>query len=199
MTNRPPLPLPPFFFEKSNIEDEDDVALDKLFMDYEERDTKLFYERLDWNKHVHLSIANNTFHRHYHMTIESFNKLVFILRPYLVVNAKQSSNSSKGNLPIRIELVVGVGLRYLGGDAIKTLSNVFGLAITTVRTKIKNFLEAVNQVLTIDVPRTNAELQKTADGWMEKSTAHNIFKGCVGAIDGWLSRTQHQYFFYSYQ
>ena len=78
MTNRPPLPLPPFFFEKSNIEDdEDDVALAKLFMDYEERDTKLLYERLDWNKHVHLSIANNTFHRHYHMTIESFKKTCF--------------------------------------------------------------------------------------------------------------------------
>ena len=116
--------LPPFFFHQSSVINHDDEALAYLFGHYHERSPKLTYERLDWNKHVSLSIANNTFQRHYHMMLESFNKLVSILRPSLVVDKRQSSRSSCGNEPIAVELVVGTGLRYLGGDAIKTLSAV---------------------------------------------------------------------------
>lgn len=66
--------LPPFFFHQSSVINIDGEALAYLFGHYHERSPKLTYERLDWNKHVSLSIANNTFERHYHMTPESFNK-----------------------------------------------------------------------------------------------------------------------------
>ena len=62
------------------------------------------------------------------MTEEGFVVLINILCNNITVNYAQSERSTSGNTPIYPELVCGVGIRYFGGDSLKTLSDVFGMS-----------------------------------------------------------------------
>ena len=107
------VPLPPFFFDSIDVDDEEDEAVAIEFLEElekEERQPKLTYKRLNWTEHMELKVANDTFKRYYHMTPQSFKKLVSILHPLLAVDLVQSSRSSCGNNPISVELVVGMGI-----------------------------------------------------------------------------------------
>jgi hypothetical protein len=59
--------------------------------------------------------VNGFFVQRYHMTEESFDKLVDLLD--LPVNESKSRNSARGVDPIIKPMVVGIGLRFLGGES----------------------------------------------------------------------------------
>ena len=53
---------------------------------------------------------------------------------------------------------------------------------------INNFLNAANNnfFFDINVPLTNDNLRKCAQGFDSISSAYGMYYGCVGALDGWL-------------
>ena len=139
--------------------------------------------RLDWEEHAALKDAVDTFPTCCHMTVKSFKKLVWILSPLVKGNKKQQACAGG---PVVPELVVAMGLRFLGGLTPKDAASEFGVSISVAHQKIKLFIKAVNSSFTIDVPRTSEELERCAAEWNEKSAAFGTFHGCVGAIDAWL-------------
>jgi hypothetical protein len=151
------------------------------------RQSKWACTRIDWDEHRQLKIFENKFHTEYHMTHSTFEKLVDILCSDLCVDSKQSICSTNNN-PICAERCVAIGLQFLGGAPVNTLTVMFGISYTVTHTKINQFLNAVNnnRHFDIDVPRTDSELQKCADDWNDLLSAHGVFDGCIGAIDGWL-------------
>ena len=148
-----------------------------------QRVEKQRYPRMDWEEHLALKDAVATFPRYYHMTVESFKKLVRILSP-LVKRDEHRQACAGGRIPP--EFVVAMGIRFLGGLAPKDAASEFGVSISAAHAKIKLFIQAVNSSFTIDVPRSTEELERCAAQWNEKSGAFGVYHGCVGAIDGWL-------------
>ena len=97
--------------------------------------------------------------------------------------------SSSGNQPITPDMVVAAGLRFLGGSPYKDVADVLGISRESAKRVVGKFLDAVNnsEDLAISLPNTPTELQRCADDWSELSSAFGIYKGAVGAIDGWLA------------
>ena len=176
---------PPFFLTKERrFSDDDDILVMFLVrMIMIQRLEKQKYPRLDWDQHLSLKDAVATFPRYYHMTVESFKKLVRILSP--LVKQDEHQQACAGG-PVPPEFAVVMGLRFLGGLAPKDAASEFGVSVPAAHAKIKLFIQAVNKSFTIDVPWLAKDLERCAAEWNKKSTAFGVFHGCVGAIDGWL-------------
>lgn len=100
-------------------------------------------------------------------------------------------NSTSGNTPIFPELVCAIGLRFLGGEPVKSLEDIFGVDDSSVPRVIDKFFSAVRacEEIAIKLPQNDAEREELARGFSSISGADGLFHGCVGAIDGWLCST----------
>ena len=157
----------------------------------QERRKKWRYKRLDIDEHFRMCLHTNTFSRRYHMSLESFEALVRILKIDISLDATKSMNSTSGNSPITPRMIVAMGLRYVGGEEVKSLADIFGMSIDSADRLINLFLKAVDSSkhhhLSIDMlPKSEMECQKLAMEWQQRSGAFHIFYGMLGAIDGWL-------------
>ena len=76
-----------------------------------------------------MCLHTNTFSRRYHMSLESFEALVRILKIDISLDATKSMNSTSGNSPITPRMIVAMGLRYVGGEEVKSLADIFGMSI----------------------------------------------------------------------
>ena len=156
------------------------------------RRIKWRHERIDWNTHLEMLWHTEDFQSRYYMSEPSFDKLVDLLRSQIKMDEKQSIRSSRGNDPITPEMTVGAGLRYLGGEYIKSIADIYGMSKKSVERLVNNFLNAVcsNDELQIGLHSTELELAKCAADSDSLSSAYGIFEGTVGAIDGWLCCTE---------
>ena len=149
---------------------------------------KWTYDRIDWGCHLQELRYTRKFQSRYHMSESSFNKLVCILTPKIGINELQSMRSTGGNDPITPEMTVGAGLRFLGGEYVKSIADIYGMSDKSAERIINNFLEAVdsNESIGVHLPDTPAKLKECADAWDGLSSAFGVYHGAVGAIDGWL-------------
>lgn len=180
-------------------DDEDDAidfpsmlaVIDFFYSSARERAIKWTNIRLNWQEHVRRELHTRTFDTKYHMTLSSFNQLVDTLRPSITLDFVKSMNSTMGNTPIYPELIVGMGLRYLGGEAVKSIEDIFGVDHRSIPRLIDIFFDAVmiNKELAIRLPSSIDQLQQLSNQFDEISTADHLFNGCVGAIDGYLCFT----------
>ena len=89
-------------------------------------------EKVTWGRHVEVLQHRGEFGRTYHMELATFEKLVEILRPAVTLDATKSSNSTQGeSMPIYPELVVAVGLRWLGGGKYCDIRDWSGMSRTS--------------------------------------------------------------------
>jgi len=150
------------------------------------RAPKWAYKRIDWDRHVEMLVHTKSFQSRYHMSLQAFHLLLSILRSSVTVDGKQSRRCTSGNAPIVPELVVGAGLRFLGGESQKSIADIYGISVKSTMRIVDKFLHAVNKHLQIQLPTDEEELETFAMDWDAVSGAGGIYHGVVGAIDGWL-------------
>jgi len=120
------------------------------------------------------------------------------IRKVITVDFIKSRASTSGNEPIFPEIVLAIGLRFVGlGSTVADLADVYGVSEPSVKRCINMFLNAVDYntdipelQVSLPDPTDNDALQSIADGWAACSTAWNLFNNNLAAIDGWLPRTQ---------
>lgn len=114
-------------------EDEDDeIYYMQEMMDDEEKKTRrprLVRERLVWEGHVQEIERGGGFQTRYHMSLESFNHLVDILRGRVTIEPKMARVCCGQIIPPQV--VVGAGLRYMGGELVKSIADIFRLSLST--------------------------------------------------------------------
>ena len=172
--------------------DETTLLLVTLFeMNKETRSIKWINSRINWKDHIRRELHTKTFESKYHMPLPAFNKLLGLVREGITLDYVKSMNASRGNQPIYPEVILGISLRYLGGEKIKSLEDIFGVDDSSVERLIKLFFKTVHETkaLAIKLPNTQAQLEELAQGFDSISAADGLFYGCVGAIDGWLCQT----------
>jgi hypothetical protein len=74
------------------------------------------------------------------MSEEAFDHLVDIYRDDITVNYARALALTQGNDPIYPELVVGAGLRFLGGEYVKSINDIYGMSIKSAQRIIWRFL-----------------------------------------------------------
>ena len=73
------------------------------------------------------------------MSLQAFNKLVFILSPFLQRNNMYSCSST----PISPIIIVGIGIWYLAGGELFNIWNVFGVSVAEANNCIECFIEMI--------------------------------------------------------
>ena len=89
-----------------------------------------------------MCLHSNGFQRRYHMTYPSFKRLVWILDIH--VDEVRRRNGSNGNDLISSEMIVVIGLRFMGGEKMKSLADIFGTSQASIPRVINKFLLAVD-------------------------------------------------------
>ena len=117
--------------------------------------------------------------------------LVDILPKDLQICKLQSALGSSNNENITPEIIVCCGLRFMGGEKIKSIIDIYGFSLSTGYRLVDKFLETVDELLHADLsidllPRTYEEKLKLAREWKELSSANGILDGHLGALDGWF-------------
>jgi hypothetical protein len=152
-----------------------------------ERIFKMHGKKVNWQDHIELLLHRNEFTSTYHMEKETFDALLSILRPLITVDIIKANNSTSNDGHIYPELVMAVGLRWLGGGNQPDIRDWSGMSSTSFY-RIRNlFLDAVitAEALAIRWPESIVELRALAAGFQAKSS-NQVFTHCVGAMDGML-------------
>ena len=169
-----------------------------LEMNKHARAIKYMHDRKDWSRHVEMLLATREFDQRFPMNIDEFNYLLEALEDAITESYMKSRASTNGNDPIYPEVVMACGLRYLGiGDSISTLSDLYGMSVSSARRAINMFLDAVDYnrtfaPLQVSMPDSNDHeaLHNLAERWGNCSTAFGLMNNHLGALDGWLQRTE---------
>ncbi|CAM9563148.1 unnamed protein product, partial [Hapterophycus canaliculatus] len=142
--------------------------------------------RSDWEDYVEPLMKDGTFRRRYRMSIDDFNDLYVMLRPRLEKNEIKGGGR---NGTVRGEWSLAGALRWLAGGTIEEVMMGPNVAKSTAYSMVHDGIEAIVRCerLRIKFPTTEAELQKTADGFRARST-EDVIKRCVGAADGLIVR-----------
>lgn len=183
--------------ENEDFEDLDD--LDTIFgARKQERKIKWTHQRVDWDYHWRMLVHTGEFQSRFRMSEDSFETLLEVLRDSLTVSIKHSMSSTGGNDPIYPEIILACGLRFLGlGEDPPALADIYGMSVSSVKRVLRMFLNAIDYnttcpelQLVLPNPNNEAELDALAKEWDQASTSLGLLYGFLGAIDGWLPRTE---------
>jgi hypothetical protein len=173
----------------------DDDDLEETFFAFlKEKKSKRIkwqHQRLNWDEHVQKLRHTQEFSTYYHMSEETFSILLETIRDDITANHIKSKNSTSGNDPIYPELVLASGLEFMGGCAYKHIALIYGMSLSSAKRIVCKFWNAVifNPAFSLALPYTLEELEANACAFEEKSKAFGLFKGVIGALDGWLCDT----------
>ena len=161
------------------------------------RKIKYRFCRVDWEEHVDMLIYTNQFQQRFRMEDWMFDDLLQELEDALTVSVRHSMSSTNGNEPIYPHIIIACGLRFLTGDSITSLSDLYGMSVASTRRIINMFLDAVDFNETCDDlqiklpdPKNMAELNHLAGRWADVSTVYGLMNGHLAAMDGWAPRTE---------
>ena len=196
------------YADLNDFEDEDWQELLELqfimSLQKQERSIKYAHKRVNWEDFADMLIQTDNFDNRYRMNIDEFNHLLGGLRDALTVSYSKSrasttnANNKEGNGPIYPEIIMSCGLRYVGlGDSPATLADLHGISEPSSKRAINMFLDAVDcnedlpeLQITLPNPTDTAALNDLSHRWNSVSTAYNLFPHHLGALDGWLPRTE---------
>jgi DDE superfamily endonuclease len=155
---------------------------------------KMHQHRVDWLAHVNYLVHAGEFTRTYRMPYLAFMHLVQLLWNDVCIDEYKSMQSTRGESePIFPELVVALGIRWMGGSDYGALKDWSGISATSFHRCIDLFLSAImasdSPMLAIEWPSTESQRGRNAAAFQQHATEHVVFKGLVGVTDGLLVRT----------
>ena len=165
------------------IGDDEQDDLDELDYVNSERNIRWHHNRVDWEQHVIKLLHEKRFNNEYKMSYEAFYNLTDILSPCL----QRQEYNSRSISPVSVEVIIGLGLRFLGGGNVSDIRHVFGTSRAEAYHSIECFINAINSMTAFDIklPSTARELEDIRQGFVVKSS-NGLMEGCVGAIDGYF-------------
>eukprot|EP00957_Ditylum_brightwellii_P165580 12605408-Ditylum_brightwellii.AAC.1 len=84
------------------------------------------------------------------MSIEAFSALFDAIKKGITLLFMQSTCSTSRNEPIYPKLILVMGLRFLTGDSVRTLSHLFGVSRSTARCLINLVLDVIDSSTKFD-------------------------------------------------
>ena len=142
----------------------------------------VFQQRLCWSKFINEKRCLRNFHRYLRMSLDSFNKLLFYIRPGLIVE----ENRARGGHVIP-ELRLYCTIRYLAGGSYLDIHYFCGISQSNFYTSVSQVIRLINKCIPLDIsfPKTPEDCRATAKGFWSVSSGDAIVN-CVSAIDGLL-------------
>ena len=177
------------FMELFGSEDDDCGVLDcdyEDILDDNDKKKRWKHVRINWNYHVNQLLHEGYFQNEYRMTYDSWKKLYNLLYPRL----KPKRKVSPQDMPVTVQLIVAVGIKWLTGSDLNSCRHIFKMSRTEVYRCANKFLFAVLETkrLQIKLPKNQNQWDEVKLGFEKKST-RGCMSGCCGALDGIFIRT----------
>ncbi len=140
------------------------------------RSIKYKYQQINWDDHVEKLIYTNKFEQRFTMPLSAFNYLPEDLRESITVSCLKSTCSTSGNEPIYPEVIVAVGVHFLGvGDTHSSIADTYGMSDASAYRIVDMFLDAVDynescKALRVELPRNDSKLNEVAQRWRDVLT-----------------------------
>ena len=169
----------------TDTDDANDIEdLDYLYGELFANFTKERWEhsRINWSLHTAQLFHENRFAREYRMSYGAWEKLRSILHPFLKRNFNYSSRTFE---PITVDIIMGVGMRYLTGGAIQDVRHIVGISRSEAYACLDLFIDGIvsAEELTIRLPSSHEEWETKRRGFVNIG-ATILYHGCVEAVDG---------------
>ncbi|OWZ04965.1 hypothetical protein PHMEG_00023035 [Phytophthora megakarya] len=121
------------------------------------------------------------------MSLSTFEELLCILGPYLVVDYYRSLSRSRGIPPLTPAAMLQSTLSWLGGGSHHLTRVIAGISTSTFYRVVYRVMFAVNDVdkLATRFPVSPEEAKRAAAGFQLRSN-HGVIEHCIGVIDDWL-------------
>ena len=174
-------------FVHENDGEMDELALLQNFRKSTQK-KKFRHNCLDLPYHMRMCLETGGFERRYHMSCKAYLQLVDILN--INVDIQKSMNSTSGNASI-IPAMVDMGIRFYGGEKIKSIADLFRVGIVSAQRVIDVFIDATESsnhpFLSTDLlPEPHSDRRRVADEWGEQSGVYGLYYGYLAVIDGWM-------------
>ena len=163
-------------------------ALLQLLLEPQKRNPSLFDQRLKWDQFTSRHSERFLFKRHIRLpSLESFNKLLNLIRHDLVVDERMAS--LRGG-PILPELQPHCTLRHLAGGSHSDSVHFAGISVPSHCSSIHKTMKAINQCpeLSIVFPKTVPECDEASQGF-QRISAHGSLWRVVSVVDGFFVKT----------
>eukprot|EP00918_Siedleckia_nematoides_P075319 GHVU01164833.1.p1 GENE.GHVU01164833.1~~GHVU01164833.1.p1 ORF type:complete len:255 (-),score=12.36 GHVU01164833.1:284-1048(-) len=144
--------------------------------------------RLQWEPHLTALIqeSRGSFDRLYRMCVHDFMRLRDMLHPFLQ-RSDRMARVRCGVPAIDSTVVLHCLLRWLAGGNYLDIRIVAGISVASFYRLLHAGMEAVLACdeLSFHLPATAHEIACATSAFRSLST-HDVVRGCVGALDGWL-------------
>ena len=150
------------------------------------RKERWIHLRLNWAHHASQLLHEGNFVGEYRMSFNTWNKLYTILSPKL----KRKRNVKASQMPVTIQLIIALGIRWLTGADINSCRHIFKMSRTEAYRCASKFLLAVlaTKQLQIKLPKTPHQWNQVKKGFKKKST-RGVMDRCCGVLDGIFIKT----------
>jgi hypothetical protein len=129
------------------------------------------------------------------MSRPSFEKLHAMIAPHYVIDKQQAKNSTGGGEPIDSIHALHCTIRYLAGGIPYDNSDVVNISESSFYRIFWKVLEIIVNLPELEFnlpfpPSSNPERIKEINQTFQNIQTCDAFKGCIGALDGWLCKIQ---------
>jgi hypothetical protein len=129
------------------------------------------------------------------MSRPSFEKLHAMIAPHYVTDKQQAKNSTGGGEPIDSIHALHCTIRYLAGGIPFENSDVVNISESSFYRIFWKVLEIIVNIPELDFdlpsdPSSNPARIREINQSFQNIQTCDAFKGCIGALDGWLCKIQ---------
>ena len=142
--------------------------------------------RMNWLRHVESLLHENLFHVKYRMSLESFNRLLQMLRPELQLTEKYAVMS--GMHPITCEVMMHCTIRYLAGGSFHDIRATVSISKPLFYRLVWHTIHCINRCEVLDINLPKPEELNYVRGGFQRISKDGVMNSCIGALDGYLMR-----------
>ncbi len=151
-----------------------------------EKSIKYHHKRLNWYEHVQKLQHTKKFLSGYHVTVPAFNRVVKLLRPRVGVDKMNSRNPTSNNEPSHPGVIVGAGLRFIGGWFCKAVKDIYGIFNHSARCIISMFVMTVRTYREMDTCLLQTTTGRNRRRFCDVFFGTWRYCGFVGYVHRWL-------------
>ncbi|OWZ01040.1 hypothetical protein PHMEG_00027649, partial [Phytophthora megakarya] len=144
-------------------------------------------QRISWRLHATTLLNESAFKKYYRMSLTTFEELLCIVGPYLVVDYYQSLRRSYIVSPLTPAGMLQCALSWLAGGSYHHVRVITGVSTATFYRVVYRVMFAINDSgrLAPQFPINLEEMKQVAKEFQSRSN-HGVIEDCIGVIDGWL-------------
>ena len=136
-----------------------------------------------WRDHL-ARLTEKDFRLRYRLDIDSFYKLLGIIRGDIETKDKRKAKNAKWGRVIGAEEKLAMALRYMAGGSFLDIKLIYHVENSYIYDSVWSVVDAVNKHLKVEFPIDDVQKLQVLEAEFRAASRGGIWEGQVGAVDG---------------